>query len=379
MFRRKRNWIIFGLIIVVIAMLIGGVGYTQYQKTQAPEETRDPIQKQINHMTLDEKIGQLFVAKTSGVKPKQVEQNVKEYHLGGLLISSDAYYHTNRQQFKKQLAKYQNQAQIPLGLAADQEGGTVSRLDINHKITNVARYPSPMEIYQAGGLKNNVKWAKLTAKNLHELGFNWDFAPVADVATDKNAFIYDRTIGQNYQKTAQYIKKVVPAMQNQGIATSVKHFPGYGNAGDTHDGGATAERTKAQIMREDAVPFKAAVQQHAASIMVTHVVLDKVDPGRPATISKKDINLLRHDLNYNGVIITDSMQMGAMTKYAKAHHINADVAALEAGNDVILSNDFKTSVPKIKQAVRSGKLSEKQIDESVYRVLKMKQTYFKDK
>lgn len=162
-----------------------------------------------------------------------------------------------------------------------------------------------------------VKEYSNVAKTLRNLGINWNFAPVADVSGDPNSFIYDRTLGQNYQLTAQYVSKVVPAIQKQQVAATLKHFPGYGSSGDTHTGFASDERSAAEVKKNDFLPFKSGIKAKADSVLVGHVVVNNFDASKPASVSKPVHEILRKELKFKGVIITDDMGMGALTNFAQ--------------------------------------------------------------
>lgn len=325
----------------------------------------------ITHMTLQQKIGQMYVSRVQ-TTPKDTVATLTKYQLGAIILFGPDFENQTKPQFKQRITGYQKAVQIPLLVSTDQEGGDVSRLSSNAKLTHQRSFPSPQTTYQKDGLQATIKEAKQTAKILHGLGINWNFAPVADVTDDPNSFIYARTLGTTFSKTASYIKKVVPAIQHQQVATSLKHFPGYGSAADTHTGFASTTRSLADFEANDFLTFKAGIQSGADSILVSHIVMTAVDPDLPASLSPKVHQLLRKQLKFNGVIVTDDLAMGAITKYAQQHHVSPDLLAVEAGNDMIMSDHYKTGIPAIAQAVQSGQISEHQINQSVYRILTMK-------
>lgn len=168
------------------------------------------------------------------------------------------------------------------------------------------------------------------------------------------------------------MSKVVPAIQKQQVAATLKHFPGYGSSGDTHTGFASDERSVTEVKKNDFLPFKAGIKAKADSVLVGHVVVNSLDASRPASVSKPVHKILRKDLGFKGVIITDNMGMGALTNFAQKQHKNIDVMAIEAGNDILLSDDYKSGILAIKDAIKHGDISQKQIDNSVKRVLKLK-------
>ncbi|GAY73429.1 glycoside hydrolase family 3 N-terminal domain-containing protein [Lentilactobacillus kosonis] len=321
-------------------------------------------------MSLDDKIGQLFVTEVSNDSTR-VKSDIRRYHLGGILLMGNNFV-GNRHSFKQRLASYQTAAKIPLLISTDQEGGSVSRLSDNARISGRDYYLSPQEALTRGGMKKVLANYRSQADNLKSLGINWNLAPVADVSKQPSSFIYARTLGKGYQATAKYISESVKTIQSRGIATSVKHFPGYGAAADTHTGSAAVDRSLSEFKRMDFVPFEAAVKSGADSIMVTHIILNKIDPNRPASLSNKDISILRDDLNYQGVIASDSLQMGAVSDYVNKYHVSRDIVAFSAGNDILLSDDYQTGIPEIRQAIKQNKISLNQLNQSVERILYMK-------
>lgn len=268
---------------------------------------------------------------------------------------------------------YQKISNHGLLIVTDQEGGTVSRIDTNLKISQ-RKYPSPQEIYNASGLDGIKKEDREVVHILHQNGINMNFAPVADVAKDKNSFIYDRTLGQDYATTAKYIPVAVRNIQSHKVASCLKHFPGYGDAADTHTGFAQISKPLSKYEKEDLLPFKAGIKTGADRIMISHIVIKDIDNKLPASLSPAVHKLLRRTLKYQGLMITDDLQMCAITQYAKLHHTNADVLALKAGNDMLLGGNYQTGIPAIKRAIiKHGSINQKQINNSVRRILKLKE------
>lgn len=156
------------------------------------------------------------------------------------------------------------------------------------------------------------------------------------------------------------------------MAAALKHFPGYGSSGDTHIGFASDERSAAEVKKNDFLPFKAGIKAKADSVLVGHVVVNNLDASRPASVSKPIHKILRKELKFKGVIITDDIGMGALTNFAQKQNTNIDVMAIEAGNDMLLSDDYENGILAIKDAIKRGEISQKQIDNSVKRILKLK-------
>lgn len=330
----------------------------------------DKLMKKVESMSLRDRIAQLYFVPSSG-DPNQMRNDIQKYHLGGVLLFGSDFQNESKQQFKDKLNSFQKVSPIPLFIGTDQEGGSVSRLSDNPQLADQRQFHAPIELNQ--NLTQEANEASDTAKILHDLGINWNFAPVADVSVDPQSFIYPRTFGKDYKQTATYIQKVVPAIQKQKVVATLKHFPGYGTASDTHTGLAATDKSLSDLKKQDFLPFKAGIKAHVDAVLVSHIIIKNVDNYYPASLSPKIISILRNDLKIKGLIVTDDLGMGAITQFADEHHINPDVQAIKAGNDLILSKNYATGIPAIETAVKNHEISEKQINRSVYRILKVKQ------
>ncbi len=335
--------------------------------------TNRQLRQQIQHMSLSEKIGQMYVVSSTN-DPVELDEDLKTYHFGGIVLFAQDFAGQDRVSFTKRMTEYQRAADLPLLIGTDQEGGTVSRLNAGPQLTGAETFPSPSQIYQQYGLNGNEDLTAKTARLLRGLGVNWNFSPVVDVTGDHNSFIYDRTLGQGYGETAAYAVRSVRGMQRENVGATLKHFPGYGSTADTHTGLATTSRPLSAFMRDDFLPFKAGIRAGADSIMVAHIIARKIDPRFPASLSPRIHRLLREELHFKGVVVSDDLSMGAIKDFAQKENVSADVLAVKAGNDMILSNNYATGIPAIKNAVKKGYLSEKQIDHSIYRILRMKRS-----
>ena len=229
---------------------------------------------------------------------------------------------------------------------------------------------SPQDLFAQGGMDAIIQDARQKSVTLLDLGVNVNLAPVADVSTDSNDFIYDRAFGQDAQATAEYVSNVVKTMDAQGIGSVLKHFPGYGNNVDTHTGVAIDERPYETFQTSDYLPFTAGIQAGADAVLVSHNVMTCVDDQLPASLSPAVHKELRETLGFQGVIMTDDLAMDAVAAYAGGQ--SPAVMAVKAGNDMIVTTDFQTQIPEVIQAVKSGEIDEEQIDQSVTRVLKWK-------
>ena len=198
-------------------------------------------------------------------------------------------------------------------------------------------------------------------------GINVNFAPVADVSTSKSDYMYQRTLGQDAQTTADYISAAVEQMNAIGVGAVLKHFPGYGNNRDTHTGIATDTRPLEQFVQSDLLPFRAGVESGTAAVLVSHNIVTCLDAELPASLSPAVYRLLREDLGFDGVAITDDLTMNAVNQYTRGG--NAAVLALQAGADMILTANPREEVAQVLAAVESGELSAERLQQSVLRVL----------
>ncbi|GAA3639098.1 glycoside hydrolase family 3 N-terminal domain-containing protein [Lactobacillus hamsteri] len=371
---------IYLTILISISLLISGCtkqrnekkrNSTNILKIQKNKKKPDKVQKILNAMSLDEKIGQLYFIHSNG-NFSQTKNEINKYQLGGIALFGPDFKDRTKEKFHKEIKDYQKNSQHGLFIGTDQEGGTVSRLNTNPQITDRS-FPSPQEIYQKSGIAGIKKENSEVAKLLHKNGINVNFAPVADVAKNSNSFIYQRTLGKSYQETANYIPIAVKAIQSQNVAATLKHFPGYGDAGDTHTGFAQINKPFNKYEENDLLPFRAGIKAKVDNIMISHIIIKNLDAQYPASLSPLVHQFLRKKMHYTGLIMTDDLEMGAITQFAQKHSLNADVLALQAGNDILLGGNPSTGIPAIKKAIHNKQISMKQVNHSVYRILKLKQ------
>ncbi|RST97389.1 beta-hexosaminidase [Vagococcus vulneris] len=324
----------------------------------------------LNKMTVDEKIGQLFLAR---VPEKNALVDIKTYHLGGYLLFGRDVAGETTDSLKKKIVSYQSASRIPLLIGSDEEGGTVSRLSQNSQIIQTP-FKSPQDLYKSGGWEAIKQDTAVKSTIFKELGIHTGLFPVADVSTNSNSFIYDRTIGQDVVSTKKFVTVIVSELKDQQIGSTLKHFPGYGNSSDSHTAVIHDSRTLKELQTDALPPFQAGIDAGADSVLVAHNIFDNIDAHLPASLSKPIHQLLRDDLNFNGVIMTDDMDMAGITDFTSQS--DAALKALEAGNDLILSSSYAEQIPTIKKALNSTEstLTEKQLDESVLRILAWKQS-----
>ena len=236
------------------------------------------------------------------------------------------------------------------------------------------KFSSPQKLYASGGLDAIVRDTAEKDALLSSLGINVNLAPVCDVSTDPEDFIYDRAFGQDAAATSAFVSAVVSQARQDGMGSVLKHFPGYGNNVDTHTGIARDSRDLETFENSDFLPFHAgfAAGQGTAAVLVSHNIVECMDPELPASLSPAVHRTLRDDLGFAGVAMTDDLAMDAVQAYAKDGAVA--VLALQAGNDLIITTDYRTQIPAVLSAIAEGTLSESDIDAACRRVLQWKQS-----
>lgn len=339
----------------------------QVEKTETTIETSEVeenkvIEDRLATMTLEEKVGQLFWARVPS--DHQIE-DLQSYHLSGYILFGRDFEGRNIEDIKALTKGYQAAAKIPLLIGSDEEGGTVTR------ISSILETPfqSPMTLYHQGGMEAVLSDTKQKAELLKSVGINAGLFPVADLARDQSAFIYDRTIGQDAQTTASYVQQVVEELKKSKVGSTLKHFPGYGDNGDSHTAIIQDNRSLDELRQADFLPFQAGIDAGADSVLVSHNILSKIDTV-PSSISPKITDLLRKELHFKGVIMTDDFDMAGIADFVSQEE--AAFQVIVAGNDLILGSSYQTQIPYLLKKISSGELTEGRIDESVRRILTWK-------
>lgn len=339
--------------------------------------------RKLNTLSLDEKIGQLIVAHHSN----KATDAITNYNIGGFTYFEADFTGKTEAGVKSMIANEQAASKIPLITAVDEEGGRVVRISPNTSLIadELTKYPNlfytntnnkkawklSKDLYTESGnnftLINQEMKVKLGV--LKRLGLNVNFAPVVDMAIE-GAYISDRVIGLDAAGTAEYAKNVITTSKGTGVSLTMKHFPGYGNNSDTHSSGSVDNKTLTELKNNDMIPFIEGMGVGGEAIMVSHNTVAAIDPDNPSSISKPMHDILRDDLNFTGVIITDALDMGATKDIA-----NKFAKAINAGNNLILVQDYAAAFNEIKSAVQSGTITQEQVDKLVFRNLAWK--YYK--
>ena len=336
------------------------------EQAEEPDPIAARAQELLDGMTLEEKVGQMFIARCPETDAAQL---AADYHLGGYILFGRDFKDKMAEQVTTDIQSYQDAAEIPLLIAVDEEGGTVNRVSSNPNLRS-SPFRSPQSLYSEGGLELVRSDAQEKCRLLESLGININFAPVCDVSQDPADFIYDRTLGRDAQETSQYVAAVVETMAEEGMGSVLKHFPGYGNNTDTHTGVAYDDRPYDTFLTSDFLPFQAGIAAGADMVLVSHNIVSAMDEASPASLSPEVHRVLREDLGFTGVIVTDDLVMDGVRDFAGDDE--AAVLTVQAGNDLLCCTDFQTQVPAVLAAVESGEITGEQIDAAVLRVLTMK-------
>lgn len=348
---------------------------------EEPEPPEDPEEAALlallEGMTLEEKAGQLFFVR---VPAENAVEDVMTYHLGGYLLFGRDTQGKTANELIQTIASYQAAAELPLLIGVDEEGGTVVRVSSNPHLRS-KKFSSPGKLWKQG-LDALLRETREKSILLKSLGFNVNLAPVADVSTNSGDFIYDRTTGMDAEETADYTARVTEAQSFYGLGSVLKHFPGYGNNKDTHTGVAVDERSMETFLEQDFLPFQAGIaveetvwpsgelRRLRPAVLVSHNIVGCMDPNLPASLSPEVHRILREDLDFDGVVMTDDLAMDAVSAYAAGG--NVAVMSIQAGNDLVVTTDYRTQIPRVIQAVRDGALEEAVVDGACLRVLRWK-------
>lgn len=378
---------LMSLFLVVALLCLAGCGGEKKEESLKTEDLDEATlvgmsEDITKEMSLNNKIGQLFTvalytldesdSKNQTAVTEQMKQTLKKYPVGGMVLFSKNI--KTPKQTKKLTEDLQKASYVPLFIAVDEEGGSVSRVASNEKM-GMTQYPSAKIIGETYDEDQIAKMGRTQSKELKALGFNMNLAPVADVLTNKNnTEIGDRSFGSDSEQVSDIISILVKNMQKEQISATLKHFPGSGEAeGDTHRGGVETKQSIAALRKTDFEPFKSGIKAKTDAIMVSHLMLSNVtDEKEPSSLSHRVVtDILREELEYDGIIMTDAMNMKAITDNYDPEQ--ATVKALQAGIDmIIMPEDLEKAVKSVKSALKSGKISESRLDESVERIIYVK-------
>ena len=342
-----------------------GASVVETTEVTKPPET-DIADKLLSEMTLEEKVGQMFY---SAAPAGAGEEWITKYHMGGYVLFGNDFDGKSADDVRAMIQGYQMRSKVPLLIGVDEEGGTVLRVSYHEQLRS-SGFDSPKNVYQNGGWEAIDATETEKAELLTSLGINVNNAPVCDITSNPDSFIYDRSFSGDPDEVSTFVKKVVDICKDKKLGTVLKHFPGYGDNTDTHEDMSYDSRPLDDFRNRDFIPFKAGIEAGADSIMVAHNIMADVDADYPASLSKKVHDIIRNELGFDGVIMTDDLAMQAIAKYTGAEA--AAVTAAKCGNDILCCTDVEAQYPAVLEAVKNGDIPQEQIDASVKRILKWK-------
>ena len=345
------------------------------------QKTEELIEEYLSNMPLEDKVSQLFFVQpealtgvdTAVQASDMTKEALQEYAVGGIVMFSKNIQ--DRDQICAMLANLQAYSKYPLFLGVDEEGGSLVARVANSGTISVPTFPNMMEIGNTGNPEEAYEVGRTIGTYLKDLGFNLDFAPIADVLVNpENQVIGERAFGSDAELVAKMVKRVVEGLQEQEVSAVLKHFPGHGGTeADSHEGTAILNRTLEELRSEEFLPFQSGIEAGADMIMVGHISVPEVTgDDTPATLSETVItDLLRNELGFDGIIITDSMSMGAIVDHYGPGE--AAVQVIRAGGDMILMpQDFVEARQAVLESFYQQEITEERINESLRRIYRIK-------
>ncbi len=326
----------------------------------------DKAYDKMKKMSLYEKVGQMLMVRCPEADADEI---AKDYHLGGYVLFGRDFIGKTKDEVIDNNNTYIKSPEIPMVISVDEEGGTVSRISGNKRLTD-QDFKSPRELFDEGGMEAIEADALRKAQLLSDLKINVNLAPVCDISTGTSNYMYDRSLGQNAEVTSIFAASVTKISQENGVSATLKHFPGYGNNTDTHTGIAVDKRTYETFLNNDFKPFESGINAGAHMVLVSHNVVECMDKENPASLSEKVHKILREKLKFSGIIITDDLSMDAISKSSDG--TSAEVRAVLAGNDMLCVTEYDNAYNNIIDAVHTGKLETDLIDRAVMRILAWK-------
>ena len=359
----------------ILVFIFGCVGYLQAQFS--PKNiTKDLDKKAVKYadslyakLSMDERIGQLYIVALYTNKDQNhisgVRKLVEQERIGGIILMQD-----DAEQEIALVNEFQKKSRVPMLFGMDAEWGLYQRIKTAHK------FPWAMTL---GAIQDNnlvYEMASKIAEDAKKMGIYWNFAPVVDVNTNpKNPIIGNRSFGSDVQNVIAKSLAYAQGLQDNGVLAAIKHFPGHGDTDvDSHLDLPVVKHSLERLNKIELAPFKALMDKKIGGVMIAHLYVPQLEKGKniPASISYDIVtNLLKNKFRYEGLVITDALNMNAVAKKYPAGEL--DLRAFKAGNDVLLfSQDVPTGKKLIKEAIQKGEISEKRLEESVKKILKTK-------
>jgi beta-N-acetylhexosaminidase len=334
----------------------------------------------LNNMTLEEKVGQLFIVNLEDINDgldtlyfnDDIKDSLEKYNIGGVIFFQKNIQ--DRNQVKDLISNIQSSSKIPLFISVDEEGGVVARIG-NTPTMNTTKFEDMLEVGNSKNYDRAYEIGNTIGREIHELGFNLDFAPVADVLTNsKNTEIGTRSFGNDPEVVSKMVIKYAEGLQDSNVSATLKHFPGHGDTlENSHEGSSYTLKTLDDVRKVEFLPFKAGIEKGVDFVLVSHLSAPNITGSNvPASLSPRIIkDLLRDELNYKNIVITDALNMGAVS--FNYYPGEAAITSLKAGVDILLMTpNFEDVYNQVIEAINENIISEERVDESVERILRVK-------
>jgi beta-N-acetylhexosaminidase len=373
------------LLLIAALFAISAFAKTKYQPlpVRLDHDGEKWAEKTLHKMSTEEKVGQLFMIWTraeflnaDSAAYLQLRENMNKYHVGSFAMTvpyePPFLYKSGPYEAAELLNRLQTDSKLPLLIAADFE------LGVSNRLRGATGFPNAMAIGASGQTKYAEDFGRITAEEARAIGVHWNFFPVADVNSNPdNPIINTRSFGEDPQQVADFVAPYIRGAHSAGMLVTAKHFPGHGDtATDSHLGTAQVTGNRARLDAVELPPFRKAIESGVDAIMIAHVTVPALDPNPNAVASVSPTivtGLLKQQLHFQGLVITDALDMGALTRLYSANLGQEAVDAFKAGNDVLLiPPDLDVAYRGVLAAVRSGEISQSRLDESVLKILKTK-------
>src|SRR5438094_3530621 len=372
-------------LLITLLFAVSASAKTKYQPlpVHLDHDGEKWAEKTLHKMSVEEKVGQLFMIWTraeflnaNSAAYLQLRDNMNKFHVGSFAMTvpyePPFLYKSEPYEAAELLNRLQSDSKLPLLIAADFE------LGVSNRLRGTTGFPNAMAIGASGQTKYAEDFGRITAEEARAIGVHWNFFPVADVNSNPdNPIINTRSFGEDPQQVGDFVSAYVRGAHSAGLLTTAKHFPGHGDtATDSHLGLAQVTGDRARLESVELPPFRKAIEAGVDSVMVAHVSVPALDssPNAVATISPEIVShLLKQQLHFQGLVITDALDMGALTRLYAANVGQEAVDAFKAGNDMLLiPPDLDVAYQGVLAAVHDGQITESRLDESVLKILKTK-------
>lgn len=337
----------------------GGIFSANYEKAYAYMQS----------MSTEQMVGQLLVG--SCPVDDSADTLVTKYALSGYYFTADDFYAMSSQDIKSKLESYQQKAKTPMIMSVKEEGGAVTALSDLDAFPEYD-FSSPRETFAEGGLDAIKKNETDKATMLKSVGINLNLAPVLDMAEETNQIMYSRSLGGTVEETSQYAKEVTTISQQKGVSVALKHFPGYGTNLDTYEPIVVDERELSVFESTDFKPFESGINAGAHCVMISNVLAKNIDSDCVASLSEKAHKILKDDLKFSGLIMTDNLNNADYSEYSNGKDVY--VQAVLCGNDLIMVDNIEDAYEAILDAVKDGTIDETTLQKACMRVLAYKYT-----